>query len=296
MTGRATPVASVIIPCRNAAPYLGAQLDALAEQRGPVPTEVIVVDDASTDGSAEIAAGFADRLPDLRVLRLDRARNAAAARNAGVAASQGRLLLFCDADDVVAEGWVAAMVEALSRHPIVGGPSEIERLNPDWLRQGRIEPQLTTLQPWGEEGWDLVHGGPGNLGLTRELYDDVGPLDESDELAVAEGVDYFFRAQLAGYEPAFAPDAVIHVRFRATLRSTYRQARGWAEGSVAIHRRYAAQGMPAPGWVRGLASWGLVPLRLLKVRNRGQFARWIHLLGWRVGRLRGSIRYRMLAF
>lgn len=286
---------SVILPCRNDATHLEEQLAALAAQRHTPDWELVFVDDGSTDGSAAIAEGFRDRFPALSVIRVPDPRNAARARNAGVAHATGELLLFCDADDVVGEGWIAAMAEALASHQIVGGASEIARLNPPWIQETRSVPQRSGLQDFDVPGWDLVHGGPGNLGLTRALYDDVGPFDESPELSVAEGVDYYFRAQLAGYEPAFAPDAVIHIRLRASFAGIYRQARGWAEGSVAIHRRYASHGLPRPSRWRGLAAWGLVPLRLLGVRDRGQLARWVHLLGWRVGRLRGSLRSRMLA-
>lgn len=289
-----TPDVSVIVPCRNAAAELGDQLRALAAQSHDGPWEVVVVDDGSTDGTSQVAEDHRPVLPALTVVRRTGGGNVSAARNAGIAVARGDRLLFCDADDVVAPGWVAAMVEALATADIVGGAMDAVPLNPAWVLGSRAT-QREGLQTADVAGWDLLHGGPGNLGITRRLLDAIGPFDEDEGVARQEGVDLFFRAQLAGFTPAFAPDAVVAIRLRTSLRAVYRQARGWAEGSVAIHRKFAPLGMPEPSRWRGLAAWVLVPLRLAAVRGRGDLARWVHLLGWRVGRLRGSVRERMLA-
>ena len=85
----------MIIPCHNAARWLGACLRGVAAQ-SLTPLEVIVVDDASDDGSAELARASG---VDLRVLRVE-CRNAAAARNAGCAVAAGDWVALLDADDV----------------------------------------------------------------------------------------------------------------------------------------------------------------------------------------------------
>jgi len=86
---------SVIVPAYNAARTLGACLEALGQQTMPREQyEIILVDDGSTDDTAQIAGRYAG----VKVLKLARNRGAAAARNAGIAAAQGELLLFTDAD------------------------------------------------------------------------------------------------------------------------------------------------------------------------------------------------------
>jgi glycosyltransferase involved in cell wall biosynthesis len=83
---------SVIVPARNAEPTLGRVLS-VWERPGRRGYELIVVDDASTDGTADVAAQYADL-----VLELAEHRGPAAARNAGARASRGDILLFVDAD------------------------------------------------------------------------------------------------------------------------------------------------------------------------------------------------------
>jgi len=109
---------SVVIPNRNGARTLARCLEAALASRHP-DFEVIVADDASSDGSAEIAAAFPCRL-----IRLPHHLGAAAARNAGAAQAKGALLFFTDADCLLCEDTLEAACRAISgRTPdtVVGG-------------------------------------------------------------------------------------------------------------------------------------------------------------------------------
>lgn len=92
MSGR--PTVSVVIPCYNGAGFLGEALASVLAQTHPV-LEVILVDDGSTDDSAEIAAAFGS---PVRVLRQPN-RGESVARNRGVRESRGEWIAFLDADD-----------------------------------------------------------------------------------------------------------------------------------------------------------------------------------------------------
>ncbi|HEY4573152.1 MAG TPA: glycosyltransferase family A protein, partial [Thermoanaerobaculia bacterium] len=100
---------SVVIPCLNAAATLGVQLAALTRQSWPGGWEVIVADNGSTDGSREIVESYRGRLPGLALVDASDRRGQAHARNLGAAAATGDALLFCDADDEVAPGWMEAL-------------------------------------------------------------------------------------------------------------------------------------------------------------------------------------------
>jgi glycosyltransferase involved in cell wall biosynthesis len=95
------PSLSVIIPARDAAETIGAQLTALASQVCSIPWEVIVVDNNSSDNTAELARSHASAFTRFKVVVADNGTGAAYARNAGVAATSTRWLAFCDADDIV---------------------------------------------------------------------------------------------------------------------------------------------------------------------------------------------------
>ncbi len=103
---------SVIIPCYNAAGTLGECLAAVARERrsGAPIAEVIVVDDASTDGSRQIAAGA----EGVRLLALERNGGDCAARNAGARAATGEILWFLDADVTAAPGSARIVAEFLT--------------------------------------------------------------------------------------------------------------------------------------------------------------------------------------
>ena len=92
----------VIVPVKNAEDTVAAQIDALVDQSWPGSGEVVVVDNGSNDNTAVIAQSRGSSSKLVRVLDASRSIGAGAARNFGAAHSQSRLLLFCDADDVVA--------------------------------------------------------------------------------------------------------------------------------------------------------------------------------------------------
>ena len=96
------PSISVVIPCHNAAPFLRATIESILQQTRPA-TEVIVVDDGSTDDSAWIAASFG---PPVRVIRQEN-RGESAARNRGIEAATGDWVAFLDADDL----WLPTKLE-----------------------------------------------------------------------------------------------------------------------------------------------------------------------------------------
>ena len=275
---------SVIVVARNAGATIDDQLRALSFQNYEGRWEVVVVDNGSTDDTRERATAWADRLPDLRVVGAFDRRNIAHARNVGVTAAKGARVAMCDADDIVAPGWLAAIADALESHPLVTGALERSALMPAKLRI----PGGVDTGPRHAEGF-RVRVATGNLGFRREVYDSVGGFDSS--LRRGEDLDFGWRAIDSGFEPRFVPGAVVHYRSRSRLPAVARQ--GFADGraSVDLYARHRGAGMVRPSGravavryseaVRGLVSDAWSTERRL---------RWAYDTAQCLGRLVGSLR------
>src|SRR3984885_1537841 len=114
------PAVSVVIPTRNRADYLEVALASLARQQLDDPHEVLVVDDASSDRTAEVAA-----TAGVRWIRNETPEGLNAARNTGVRMRGGPHIAFLDDEVGAPPGWLAALVDGARRHPeadAFGGP------------------------------------------------------------------------------------------------------------------------------------------------------------------------------
>ena len=107
---------SVIVPSYNLGMYLGETLKSVKDQSF-TDWECIVVDNGSTDNSVSVAQSFAEADARYLVKKLPLNEGVAAARNRGMALAKGQYLLFLDADDLIAPGYMQAAVEALDADP-----------------------------------------------------------------------------------------------------------------------------------------------------------------------------------
>lgn len=289
----APPELSVIVPCRNAARTLGAQLDALACAAGSSECEIILVDNGSTDGTAEVVAQYTSRFTRFRVVDASQARGAAHARNAGAAATRSRFLAFCDADDVVDPGWLVAMRDALERHPLVVSRFDGTLLNDVETLRLRRCPQLEGPMHFQYSAF-LPFGGASGMGVRRELFEALGGFDAT--LLNGEDIDFCWRAQLAGHTLHFEPSALVHVRMRGAPSEVYRQFFDYGMWSAAIYARYRPRGMPAVPWRRGARRWVRLLARLPYVVVTKARRRWLKDAAYAFGLLRGSLRFRTRAW
>ena len=283
---------SVIIPCYNAADTIGDQLEALTRQRWSQPWEVIVVDNRSTDHSRTIVESYQKRLPNLRMVNAFERQGQAHAKNVGAQVAGGESLVFCDADDEVGAEWLAAMGEALSKHDFVACCFDFEKLNPPWVWEDFAKTQRDELQKASYPPF-LCHAGGGSLGVRRSVHEAMGGFDES--LLFHEDTDYCFRLQLAGVKLHFAPEAVVHVRNRESLKGSFRQARLWAQYQVLLYKRYrqlTGMKLERP-WATYLRRWKGLFWRIPQIRRKEGRAAWFRSLGYQIGRLQGSLKHRI---
>lgn len=284
---------SVVIPCLNGAETIEQQLEALASQQSPWPWEIIVADNGSTDGTLTIVRRYMDRLQNLRIVDASDRRGQPHALNVGAHAARGDALLFCDADDEVAPGWLAAMSAALTTHEFVACRIEPRKLNEPWVCASRGEPQKDELQRLPYPPY-FLHAGGGTLGIHRSLFESVGGFDES--LPAYHDTYLCVQMQLAGKTLHFVPEGAVHVRFRDTFRGMYRQGRTYGEYSALLYKKSLALGTPKiPRSLKtGLSQWKELYGELRGIRSKAGCARVVWKLGYRMGRLRGSIKHRVL--
>ncbi len=203
--------ASVIIPTYNRYTLLKALLLSLMSAIEDADVEILVIDDASTDGTtAKLALDF----PSVRVLSLARSMGPAYGRNRGAEVARGHLLLFLDSDGVVESNWLDAMLSAhTGTHLLLGNVVD--------FRSGRTQsvPRRATFigksLPCPPE---RANTGPScNLAVPRNLFQALGGFDE--ELPYYfEDSDLCIRAACAGHPFTFVADAVF--RHHGTERKT----------------------------------------------------------------------------
>jgi GT2 family glycosyltransferase len=282
----------VVVPVLNGADVVDGQLAALERQEFPGTSRVYVVDNGSTDGTIDVVSRFVDRLP-LTIVRAATRRGINGARNAGAGAATrdgAGVLLFCDADDVVDDGWIAAMAEASRSWDAWGGALDRVRLS-DPARLRSTHRRSTGLNPW--TGY-LPFASGANLGVRADVWQRVGRFDETFR-GGGDDVDFSWRVQQAGCTLGFAPEAVVHYRERRTSRDLAGQFRAYGRQDPHLFRKHRERGMPASTIRQGLRAWAHLVLEA--PRYAGAPARrgeWVRLVARRWGRIEGSIRFRTL--
>ena len=279
---------SVVIPCYAATEVLETQLHALARQSFGGRWELIIVDNGHNPDLAARLRRFQQQIPLLRIVDATQQPGASYARNVGAAAASSDKIAFCDADDEVTPGWLAAMHEALLRHELVAGPLEYQKLNPNGGALARLR---TSARVWDYLPF-LPHAVSCNMAVRKTTHEHIGGFDTT--LFAAEDIDYSWRAQLSGATLHFEPAALVHYRLRPTLWQMFRQNMRYGEATVLLYRKFLPFGLQPKTLRDGLRGW----LQLLRssrlLLSRRTRARWVRQFGHTLGRMVGSIHYRVL--
>ncbi|MFD1341121.1 glycosyltransferase family 2 protein [Litorisediminicola beolgyonensis] len=205
------PLISVIIPCFNAAATLGATLEALRAQTLQ-DWEALIVDDGSTDESAEIAKHVAAKDPRIALTR-NPGRGPSAARNhAGLNLAKGRILAFCDADDIWTPGKLEAVSKALDagHADAVFGQTAFFAAHPSDARSisGVSQGDITIETLLGENPVCTLS----NLSLGAEHFRALGGFDAT--LVHNEDLDFLIR--LVGHGGQLRGLPGVHVYYRTS--------------------------------------------------------------------------------
>jgi len=203
---------SVVVCTRNRRDALARLLDRCEQLAVPagVRWELIVVDNGSSDGTAALLASRLGTLP-VRVLT-ERTPGLSRARNAGIAAASGDLLLFTDDDCLPDERWLATIRDEFERVPelaVLGGRVELydPRDRPTTTRTSRERVRITTTS-----NPDRIIGC--NMACRRSALAVIGPFDVAlgggTRAAAGEDVDFVLRALRAGLRIEYLPDALVY--------------------------------------------------------------------------------------
>lgn len=281
---------SVVIPARNEERTLPAQLEALLAQDWSGTWEVVVADNGSTDGTAAVVRRYAGADSRVRLFDAHEREGVNYCRNVGVLAGRGRSLAFCDADDIVGPGWVAAMGEALRRYEFVTGPLELDQLNPSWLAATRGRGDERGVATFYDV-FPYPHGN--NFGLQRRAWEKLGRFDEHFPSA-AEDAEFGLRAWQAGIPLHFVEAAVVHYRYRGKPRELWQQGTAYGRSRPLVRRRLKELGLPAPSPVAGWRSWLWLTRHVTSLRTVEGRAAWVWVAANRLGHVQGSLRHRCL--
>jgi glycosyltransferase involved in cell wall biosynthesis len=205
---------SVIIPCYNASRYIAEAIKSITSQLSS-PTEIIVIDDGSTDGSSDIVRTFGAGV----VLHCQANAGAGAARNTGVALARGEYLGFLDADDLWPASSLAARIAALESAP------EIDCVF------GRVE-QFTSpdLDPQAAAAF-RVDTAPtsarlaGTMLIGRAAFINVGGFDPL--LRIGEMIDWWSRAEAKAISIRYIDQVCLRRRIHGNntvLREAHRKS------------------------------------------------------------------------
>lgn len=278
---------SVVMPVRNQAHLVLDQLDALARQDAEPGWELVVVDNASSDATVKAVESRAGSFDELRLVHAAGAAGPAHARNVGVAAARGDVLLFCDADDIVGDGWLAAMSSAFEEGAVMAaGPLDSMSLNSEfWWRQRR-DPQAHGPQHQGKRPPNAAGA---NFAVHRDVFEAVGGFDES--LTNFSDTDFCWRAGDSGFELAWVPDAVVRYRYRDTVRDVFSQAASYARAGMILAERYDLEERTVRPWYREALSVTRLLVESPILFATGHGARVI----WRWGSLWGRLSRRLRA-
>lgn len=213
---------SVIVPAWNSAPYLPEALQSVLQQ-GVTNLQIIVVDDGSTDGTAQIAQGFHPNVTYLYQTN----QGPAAARNRGIQEATGDFIAFIDADDLWTAGRLHRQLTYLQAAPTV------------MILQGQIQYLHLVDERWQPQAAPFFAMSLTTALFRREAFAQVGKLDPS--LPYCEDVDWFFRAQGQGITIQQQPAVAVYYRRHAhNLTNRMDQVRRYTLHVIMQHKQRRA--------------------------------------------------------
>jgi GT2 family glycosyltransferase len=261
-----SPVLSIVIVTYNAKADVEACLRSLADAPPSTPHEIVVVDNASTDGVTQAVAAT---WPSVRIIEMGRNAGFAAANNAGIRATTGAFVLLLNSDTIVPRGALDTLVARLEATPqaAVAGPRIVDAAGTPELSFGRMISPIAEVRQqlrgrnaeWivretrREQFVDWVSGAC--LLVRRADAEAVGLLDERFFL-YTEDVDFCAAIRARGRKVRFTPTAqVVHLRGRSVATAPRATEAAYRRSQIAFYAKHH------PAWAPLLRAY-------LRIRGR----------------------------
>jgi cellulose synthase/poly-beta-1,6-N-acetylglucosamine synthase-like glycosyltransferase len=230
------PTFTIVVPVRNGAATIGPCVESLLAQRYAADRyEIVIVDNGSTDATADVVAAYpVTLLPCLRP-------GPSPARNAGWRNSEAEIIAFTDADCVADPGWLSGLAAAFADDSVGAAGGAIEAFRHP--QRTFVELFCDDMRPLGNyrtgEGEFLPFLMGANAAYRRAALLNAGGWD--DGLGTAEDIELAWRVQLkTRLKIAYCPDAIVYHRHRSTWKSLARQYWVYGLGEVLLDSMFRA--------------------------------------------------------
>ena len=254
----------IIIPVYNRAALVREAIGSALEAAPGLPVEIIVVDDASTDGTWESLAAYTD--PRIRCFRMESNSGQSAARNHGLDAARGTYIKFLDSDDILTPGHLAAEVQALAA-------SGAEIAASGWSSESHGNTVVFEAPVFGSIVDDVLAGVA--VPTSSALYKTRADWRWDPALRKLDDWDYFCQAALGANRIATVEGSAYtmreHAGARMTNTSMLANAREHHRILQKIEDRLSVDGLLSEPRKRRLAQYFYKEMRVLSLHDRDAF-------------------------
>jgi len=232
---RCTGLTSIVIPVYNQWAFTAACLDSLAAHTDP-PHEIIIIDNASSDGTAEHLRQRTGRNGGIAVITNDRNLGFTLAANQGLRAAAGEFVVLLNNDTTVTAGWLEGLQQVACSDDRIGivapklvrpATRRLQGIGGLVFCKGGMRPPVGEGLPPDAPGlqhpFEIQYAEGSCMLIKRAVIDAIGYLDECFAPAYYEDTDYCFRAREAGFRIVYAPGSTVWHHSTVTAQAVRRE-------------------------------------------------------------------------